>query len=351
MVHFGERDGLMSKNIVVCIDGTWNNSVSDDAPSTNVHNLFLSLERSNQFKIYYPGVGTHRGWLGKRLDGANGKGVFQIARLAWQQVAANFEPGDRIFIFGFSRGAYAARHLASMIVRRGLKGWQGTLEQEFREWLMDVKRIEFPVRANVDFLGLFDCVPGNQLYMLRDRTTQLNSGILENGILHFRHAVSRDERRWSFRPLLFRPSEQLSFAQHWFPGYHSDVGGGTHNASGLASLSLWWMIREAFALGLEFDNINCASHQYGHALGVIRCIDPNEKPITSDYWTTRLGLRWDRKVRERDPLPDDMPRFEELDLCPRCNHEMFDYFLTDVGQRWLRSKRLVRDPNSQDISS
>lgn len=112
----------MPKNIFVCLDGTWNNSVSSDIPSTNVYALFLSVARENQVKSYYPGVGSHTGRLGNVLYGATGKGVFQAARLAWQQIAANFTDGDRVFIFGFSRGAFAARHLASMIVRHGLHG-------------------------------------------------------------------------------------------------------------------------------------------------------------------------------------------------------------------------------------
>jgi uncharacterized protein (DUF2235 family) len=125
----------MPKNIVVCLDGTWNNSVSTDTPSTNVYMLFQSVARENQLKSYYPGVGAHTGRLGNLLFGATGKGVFQATRLAWQQVAANYEDGDKVFIFGFSRGAYAARHLASMIVRHGLRGWQGNIEETFREWL------------------------------------------------------------------------------------------------------------------------------------------------------------------------------------------------------------------------
>ena len=105
----------------------------------------------------------------------------------------------------------------------------------------------------VHFLGLFDCVPGNRLYTLRDRNDVLNSPILESRIRHFRHAVSSSERRWSFKPIAFRPRPQLSFSQCWFPGSHSDVGGGTGVSEGLSRFSLWWMLREAFGLGFAFQ--------------------------------------------------------------------------------------------------
>lgn len=339
----------MPKNIVVCLDGTWNNAVSTDTPSTNVHVLFQLVARNNQLKSYYPGVGAHTGWLGNRLYGASGKGVFQAARLAWQHIAANHEDGDKVFIFGFSRGAYAARHLAGMIVRHGLRGWQGNIEETFREWIANVREPCTLVRQEVHFLGLFDCVPGNHLYVLRDRSPHLNGTQLEPGIVHVRHAVSIHERRWSFRPLIFDQSQHhKSFAQHWFPGFHSDVGGGEDVAYGLASFSLWWMLREAYGLGLDFDNINCSSHKYGHSLGVLRSADPEATPVCSDYWTTRLGLQWNRTERATAVIPELTPGFDSLDECPRCGNEMFDFFLTDVGQRWLRSKGLIAQDGPND---
>ncbi len=336
----------MPKNIVVFLDGTWNNSVSTDAPPTNVYKLFQMVACKNNMKIYFPGVGAHTGLLGNILYGATGKGVFQAARWAWQQIAANYVDGDKIFIFGFSRGAFAARHLASMIVRYGLKGWNGNIEQTFRQWLASVYTPCKKVQQKVHMLGMFDCVPGNHLYLLKDRSFHLNSTNLEPGILNVRHAVSQHERRWSFRPLIFHPNKDCdgySFAQHWFPGYHSDVGGGDGIAEGLASFSLWWMIREAYGLELNFENIDCQTHQNGNGLGVIQNVDPQEAPICSDYWTTRIGLRWDRLKRKTGIVPSRTPRFDLLDKCPRpkCKKDMFDYFRTDIGIQWLQAKGLV----------
>lgn len=322
----------MPKNIVVCLDGTWNNSANVTTGFTNPSVIHQSASPLNQIKFYRHGVGENAGWIAKRLYGIIGKGVFQQARLAWTDVAANYIPGDRIFIFGFSRGAFAARHLAGMIVRFGLKGYPpGQFEHPFREWLKAVTEPCVTVQQKVHFLGLFDCVPGNRFYAWRDRNPGLNTKTLEPGIIHFRHAVSRDERRWSFRPLLFNCGKQASFAQHWFPGYHSDVGGGKGIADGLASFSLWWMIREAYAQGLAFTNIECSLHRAGHALGVIRNVDPDAAGVCSDYWSTRLGLVWNRSARETDPAPDPTPTFSDLASCPLCDKDMFDYFLTDHG--------------------
>ncbi len=107
------------------------------------------------------------------------------------------------------------------------------------------------------------------------------------------------------------------------------------------------MVREAYGLGLDFDNIKCPSHRYGNALGVLRSADPEAEPVCSDYWTTRLGVRWNRVARVSSNSPKPAPAFESLDECPRCQNEMFDFFLTEVGQRWLRSKGF----NAQDNPS
>lgn len=197
----------MSRNIIVGLDGTWRNAASTTGVQTNIHAIVHSATPENQIKDYRPGVGAHLGWLGTRINGMTGKGVFQTARVAWQWIALNFIAGDRIFIFGFSREAFAARHLAGMIVRHGLHGWQGDIEQEFRGWLATVAMPIKSVRQEVHFLGLFDCVPGNQLYVARGRVVALNAPRLERGILHFRHAVCAASTTIAGSRQLFLPAK------------------------------------------------------------------------------------------------------------------------------------------------
>lgn len=330
----------MSKNIVILFDGTWNDSVSGNSNS-NIHHLDVMISAKGQVKDYYAGVGQYAGWINRRILGAVGKGVFQAAREGWRFIARNYVPGDKIYIFGFSRGAYTARHLAGMVVRYGVKGYLGNIEAGFEAYIGECKNPCKVVMQNVELLGLFDCVPGNNLYLVRDRNFYLNSPKLEDGILHFRHAVSILERRYSFRPIIFEKGNQETFSQHWFPGYHCDVGGYKDNSKGLASFSLWWMIREAFGLGLDFDIIDCKYHHLGNGIGLIQRIDLNDKPVCSDYLTTKIGLRWDRPKRETAVIPNGTPNFEELNICPRCSEEMFDYFSTIPGRKWLREKGML----------
>jgi uncharacterized protein (DUF2235 family) len=324
----------MPKNIIILFDGTWNNNIEGDS-GTNIDALKLSISSKDQLKFYYVGVGENIGNVNKLFWGVTGKGVFIAARKAWEDISNNYQDGDKIFIFGFSRGAFAARHLAGMISRYGLTAYKGKIEDGFREYISKCKKPDEYAIGKVHFLGLFDCVPGNYLYLLRDKSFHLNSSKLEKGILNFRHAVSINERRYSFRPILFEKGEQLSFAQHWFPGFHSDVGGHRNNSNGLSSLSLWWMMREAIGLGLDIDNLECKNHHYGNSLGVIQCVNPDDEPTSSDYWTTKIGFRWDRLKKETKNLPDAQIPFDKLVDCPRCGKEMFNYLATDYGKMRL----------------
>jgi len=320
----------MPKNIIVCFDGTWRNAANATAQSTNIDILFQSVSQQNQVANYYPGPGSNVSIFSRLTNGASGKGVFQQARLAWKFISRVHQKGDRIFIFGFSRGAFAARHLAGMIVRHGTSAYQGNIEQGFRDWLNSSDQLLKAPQGEVHFLGLFDCVPGNQLYVLRDQSKHLNSPHLEPGILHFRHAVSIHERRWSFKPLMFHPGPHHdSFSQRWFPGYHSDVGGGNNVANGLSYFSLWWMMREAYGEGLDFENMSCQLHrQAGHLMGVIERCDPHMEPVPSDTLATRMGIRWSRKNTGHDSDPDPTPRLSDLVQCtrPDCDRQMFNPF-------------------------
>jgi hypothetical protein len=102
------------------------------------------------------------------------------------------------------------------------------------------------------------------------------------------------------------------------------------------------MLREAYGLGIDFQNIECPRHIARHRLSVLRAVDPDDAPVLSDYWTTRLGLRCHRKGLPGAVNVSETPVFSELDQCPRCKREMFDYFLTDCGQRWLIAKGLAK---------
>lgn len=234
------------KNIVVCFDGTWN---QNELQNTNPHRIIGLLDKRESISNYYSGVGVG-GLLDYGLDGITGRGVFRIVRSAYTFVKANYLEGDLIFIFGFSRGAYAARHLAGMIARCGLDWHSEATYDHYRSILRNHSQ-EDGRGCEVRFLGLFDCVPGNQLYMMRKASRGLNSPVLERRIKNMAHAISRDERRWSFKPLIFEQNNQDIFEQRWFPGYHFDVGGDANNK--LNNFSLAWILIQACRCGLSLS--------------------------------------------------------------------------------------------------
>jgi uncharacterized protein (DUF2235 family) len=141
----------MAKSIVFCADGTWNGpgqgeeQEADGGRRTNVYKLFLNLDgtlaagtgtlltadeqekvlagpdgRVTQIAKYLHGVGDSRNFLVRMLGGGGGAGLVTRVVRGYTFISRNFEPGDRIFIVGFSRGAYTARALAGLIAARGL---------------------------------------------------------------------------------------------------------------------------------------------------------------------------------------------------------------------------------------
>ncbi len=107
----------MSKRIVFCADGTWQNAVNN----TNVYRLYKAFTLSSDQVTYYDdGVGADLTGLNKVLGGAFGQGLIQKIKDGYTKIAHVFEMGDEIFLFGFSRGAYTVRSLAGMIANCGL---------------------------------------------------------------------------------------------------------------------------------------------------------------------------------------------------------------------------------------
>jgi len=107
----------MAKNIAFCADGTWDDTNSE----TNVYKLFKALPTtSTQVPYYDDGVGADGTPLQRLTGGAFGDGIFQKIKDGYTKIAHVYEQGDKLFLFGFSRGAYTARALAGMIAICGL---------------------------------------------------------------------------------------------------------------------------------------------------------------------------------------------------------------------------------------
>ena len=110
----------MPRDIIICLDGTNN---QNETQNTSVHRIYSVADVENAAKLYLSGVGIGGRPIGNLLDFITGRGGFRITRHALTFLLGNYQPGGRIFIFGFSRGAFFARHLAGMITSLGV-GWR-----------------------------------------------------------------------------------------------------------------------------------------------------------------------------------------------------------------------------------
>jgi uncharacterized protein (DUF2235 family) len=261
----------MARNIVLCLDGTSN---AYAAKNTNVVKMYALIDKTkdDQFCYYQPGIGTFappgvwgkfKKWIVTRVDLATAWLLEDHVTDAYRFLMRYYENGDRIFIFGFSRGAYTARALAAMLYKVGLltKGneelisfaWD-TFKNERDKDLYTGFRYTFSRRVPVHFLGLWDTVSSvGWAWSPQYLQFTANNPIVEV----VRHAVALDERRTYFRQNLWghEPGFVTDIQQVWFPGVHCDVGGGYAAAeAGLSQIALHWMVGQAEKFGLRIHS-------------------------------------------------------------------------------------------------
>ena len=263
------------KRLIVCCDGTWQRPIQNwrgDASPTNVVRLakYVAKDDGTHLQVvwYDQGVGTGN-VLDRVLGGLTGHGLDENIIEAYRFLVANYAPGDELFLFGFSRGAYTVRSLAGMIRKCGivrqdkLPNYGPAIElyrddqqpddpgpTEFRRQNSVTGSQPIPVKL----VGVWDTVgalgiPGVSLERYRFHDTQL-WGAVEYAY----QALAVDERRRPFAPTLWTslPKAGQTIEQVWFSGTHSDIGGGLAS-HGLPDLSLQWMIDKARGAGLAFD--------------------------------------------------------------------------------------------------
>ncbi|WP_456461569.1 phospholipase effector Tle1 domain-containing protein [Reichenbachiella sp.] len=246
---------------IVLLDGTWNDETGLDGSGlvTNIVQLsriFIN-KPDKQIVRYHRGVGNDNDnkWLSHNWKGADGKAVGLIVERAYARLVQDWQSGDRIYIFGFSRGAAAARLLASKINREGIpKGVEITLKPvENRETKVVEQRIHqvnfdrsASKKIDIEFLGVWDTVSAlglfnNILATFKLRKTDLfTDQHIATNIQQAVHLVSIDETRNSFRPSLMNHKEGVTH-EVWFPGVHSDIGG-TYLEKELSQANLYYMI-------------------------------------------------------------------------------------------------------------
>ena len=269
----------MAKRIVICADGTWNRPEKDLKKNfpTNVLRLARGIKPMGRDKVpqqvfYDWGIGSYYDPL---IGGAIGKGLHKNIMDDYRYIVQNYSPGDEIFLFGFSRGAYTVRCLCGLINNCGIvKRPDARLIQESfnlykkpgRAYAPDgEKSIKFRKKHShrsrvVRFIGVWDTVgalgiPFSFLGLLEDKDEFYDTKIGRN-VRIARHALAIDELRGDFIPTVWDPRENLDLRQVWFLGAHADVGGGykpDKDGSLLSDIALDWMIGEAVVAGLSVE--------------------------------------------------------------------------------------------------
>lgn len=275
------------KRLVVCCDGTWNTPDQKDRGVQRPSNV-VKLARwvlpqgpdgTVQSCYYDRGVGTGD-FVDRLFGGAFGVGLSHNVREAYAFLSQHHEPGDEVYLFGFSRGAYTVRRTVGMLRKCGLapRADKATLKEAFALYERRESRAEGGAdsraalafrgkhgaqRVPVRFLGVWDTVGSHgiagvlgQLGSVMSRA-RFHDRILSSDVEHACHAVAIDECRRLFQPTLFQQSRTGAGRGHvleqtWFAGAHSNVGGGYEN-TGLSDLALHWMAAKAEARGLALD--------------------------------------------------------------------------------------------------
>ncbi len=333
------------KRIVICMDGTWQSLNQEEL--TNIGIIARSVahketlaDRSYVYQtvIYTQGVGSATSAVDKRgavqelgfqfhrlFGGALGEGLEDAVLDTYMRLAFNYEAGDEIYIFGFSRGAFAARRLSGLINTAGIVSRRFTHkardgfrlyyakprsvdppekiaehEDEARQFRklygkgerdQDGRRVQTETVPPIKYLGVFDTViqrgfndvagsmlPGSGAHRLRFKNYRVSPNVE-----FARHAVAVDENRLGFPVRLWDNIEEdnaalgrRAYEQRWFVGTHGDIGGG--DGSELAALALKWVAEGAANAGLRFY----AKH--------------GEDTSPLDDTLTKSGLRFDAKI-------------------------------------------------------
>ncbi|GMG86563.1 DUF2235 domain-containing protein [Biformimicrobium ophioploci] len=264
------------RRLMIFLDGTWN----DSADQTNVYRFARSVhdwDGSIEQKTYYdPGVGTEWGVLRKFVGGVSGYGTTGNILQAYEWLANNYRAGDEVWVFGFSRGAYAARSLVGMIRKCGLldivtdKLLERVSEQytdQVAEPKLKAFREKHSSEIDIHFLGVWDTVgalgiPGmpalseHGLFSWHDTS-------LWHRVKHAYHAVALDEHREAYKACLWtgEATTGQQVEQCWFSGAHANVGGG-YPDDPLADIALRWMQDKAVAAGLKLNLCEPAEDAY-----------------------------------------------------------------------------------------
>ena len=286
------------KRLVLFLDGTWN----DPSDTTNVTRLRKALAAADaagveQLPYYAEGVGNK--FLERFRGGVFGFGLSKKIRDAYEWLAKNYEDGDEIFVFGFSRGAFTARSLAGVVAKRGLLDEPGktmTVDELFDSYRKSkTRKLADGARwVPIKFIGVFDTVGtlGMPAGPIRTKLTRVGQYFHNTNpsvqYHHMYHALAIDEHRPPYAATLWTQyvrhgnaptplQKHQTVEQRWFIGAHTDVGGGAKSA-GLPLLPAVWMQQCA------------AGHDLAFSEQLVAGANAHVEPVTDSFGKFLFGL-------------------------------------------------------------
>ena len=349
-----ESQSVKPTNIVICSDGTGNSANKDRG--TNVFKLYEAIDlidppgdskHRKQIAIYDDGVGTETWKPVRVVTGALGLGLSRNVRQLYTALARSYKPGDRIFLFGFSRGAFTVRALGGFITACGiLKGKEftdaglvkavnvtydvyrtkymigarqdyrklrekpmtkSTVPSAFHEKLERLHKrsdIHFHDEKQIAFIGVWDTVDavGLPFDHLADFINyaiypfKFSDQKLHRDVQRARHAVSIDDERHTFHPVMWvepqdKDKDPERIKQVWFAGVHSNVGGG-YPKQGMSLESLDWMMTEAENAGGSEEGLRFVKADRDYVR--------NHENVNDKLYNSRAGLAVYYRYKPRD---------------------------------------------------
>jgi uncharacterized protein (DUF2235 family) len=269
------------KRIIICSDGTWNRPEElgdENSFPTNVLKFARGIapvdaEGTEQIVFYDWGIGSYHSSV---RGGAFGAGLDKNIMDAYRFIVQNYQEGDKIFLFGFSRGAYTVRSLSGLINNcHILKSQEASrIEEAFKLYKTKAHKPDsdysenwrnnysLPNSGTIHFIGVWDTVGSmglpTSIFGFIKKKNLFYDNKLGGNVKVARHALALDEKRRDFEPTIWRTKRVQDLKQVWFVGCHSDIGGSEkpdqEDDSLLSDIPMMWMKKEAEQNKLAFDD-------------------------------------------------------------------------------------------------
>lgn len=265
-----------AQDLVIMIDGTLSTLQPDKVTNVGqIYHLLGCLPARDRPMLYYE-EGMQWDHWNEVWQVINGVGINRQIQRAYGWLASRYRPGDRIFLIGYSRGAFAVRSLAGVIDRLGLLKARAATERNIRDLYRHYRDGPESKAAQrfarrfcysetpIEMVGVFDTVKALGLrlpvaWRLTEPRHAFHSPELSHNVNHGFHALALNETRLAFAPVLWKEPEgwQGRVEQMWFRGTHGDVGGqlaGFDSARPLSNVPLVWMLERMNEVGVQLPD-------------------------------------------------------------------------------------------------